>query len=187
MSQTQATTATLLVPGVWDIDPAHSNVEFVVRHLLSRVRGRFTAFAGAIEIGEDPTRSSAQVTIEAASVATNLEQRDDHLRGPDFLDVERFPELTYRSFAVREFDGQSLRLDGELTVRDVTRPVSLAVDFLGTALDPWGGTRAAFSARTQLDRDEFGATGNVVLETGGVLIGKQVQVELEIQAVLRAS
>ena len=188
MSQSQRTTTTPpLMPGVWDIDPSHSNVEFVVRHLFSRVRGRFTDFAGTIEVGADLSQSAAEVTIQAASIDTNYEERDLHLRSPDFLDTARFPALTFRSSGVREFDGrQALRLDGDLTIRDATKPVSLAVEFLGWSDDPWGGKRAGFSARTEIDRDDFGANWNVVLETGGLLLGKRVQVELEIEAVLRS-
>jgi polyisoprenoid-binding protein YceI len=186
MSQPQPTTAPpLLVPGVWEIDPSHSNVEFVARHLCSRLRGRFTEFAGTIEVGADPMQSAAEVTIQAASIESNHDGRDERLRSADFLDTARFPALTFRSSGVREFDGrQALRLDGDLTIRDVTKPVSLAVEFLGWSEDPWGGRRAGFSARTEIDRDDFGANWNVVLETGGVLVGKRVQVELEIEALL---
>jgi polyisoprenoid-binding protein YceI len=187
MSQLLPATATpLLVPGVWDIDPGHSSVEFVARHLFSRVRGRFTEFGGTIEIGTEPTQSSAVVTIQARSIDTNHEERDEHLRSPDFLDVERFPTLAFRSSGVRGFDGErALRLDGDLTIRDVTRSVSLDVEYLGWSDDPWGGTRAGFSARTEIARDDFGASWNVVLETGGLLVGKRVLVELEIEALLR--
>jgi polyisoprenoid-binding protein YceI len=189
MSQLQSTAATpILVAGVWDIDPGHSSVEFVVRHLLSRVRGRFADFAGTIEVGVDPVRSAATVTIQAASIDTNHQERDAHLRNPDFLDVERFPTLAFRSSGVREFDGKHvLRLAGDLTIRDVTRPVSLDVEYLGWSEDPWGGMRAGFSARTEINRDDFGVNWNVVLETGGLLVGRRVQIELEIEAVLRRS
>ena len=188
MSNTQTTTAApLLIPGTWEIDPAHSSVEFVARHLFSRVRGRFGEFSGTIEIAADLAQSAAEVTIRTASLDTYVGVRDNNLRGPDFLDVERFPTLTFRSSAVRDFDGERrLRLDGDLTIRDVTRSVSLDVEYLGRGEDPWGGMRAGFSARTEIDRDDFGASGNIVLETGGLLIGKRVQIELEVEAVLRA-
>lgn len=187
MSQSQSTTATPpLVPGTWDIDPSHSNVECVVRHLFSRVRGRFTDFAGTIEVGADPLQSSASVTVQAASIDTNHDERDTHLRNADFLDAEHFPTLTFQSAQVRDLDGEGrFRLDGELTIRGVTKPVALDVEYLGSSDDPWGGTRAGFSARTEIDRDDFGATWNVVLETGGLLVGRRVLVELEIEAVLR--
>jgi polyisoprenoid-binding protein YceI len=189
MSQLQSTTPTpILVAGVWDIDPGHSSVEFVARHLLSRVRGRFADFAGTIEVGADAVQSAVEVTVRAASIDTNHEERDAHLRGPDFLDIERFPTLAFRSSRVRAFDGrQALQLDGDLTIRDVTEPVTLAVEYLGWSDDPWGGKRAAFSARTEINRDDFGANWNMVLETGGLLIGKRVHIELEIEAVLRTS
>ena len=187
MSQLQdSPTAPDLVPGVWDIDPGHSNVEFVARHLVSRLRGRFHDCTGTIEIGADPVRSAAEVTIQAGSIDTHHDDRDGRLRGPDFLDAERFPTLTFRSSGVRDFDGRSvLQLVGDLTIRDVTKPVTLDVEYLGWSVDPWGGKRAGFSARTAIDRDDFGAGWNAVLETGGLLVGKRVQIELEIEAVLR--
>jgi len=185
MSQTAAALS-LLPAGTWDVDRDHSNVEFVARHLLSRVRGRFTGFAGVISVDPDPSRSSVEGSIDAASIDTNHEQRDSHLRGSDFLGVERFPTLSFRSTSVGSPDADGrFPVDGELTIRDVTRPVLLDAQYLGWSDDPWGGKRAAFSARTEVDRDDFGATWNVVLETGGLLVGRNVQIELEIEAVLR--
>jgi polyisoprenoid-binding protein YceI len=187
MTQPQRTTATpVLVPGVWDIDPSHSSVEFVARHLFSRIRGRFAEFTGTIEVGADPAPSTAEVTIRAASIDTNNDVRDENLRNTEYLDVKRFPTLTFRSSGVRDLDVErALRVDGDLTIRDVTRSVSLDVEYLGCGDDPWGGPRAGFSARTEIVRDDFGANGNVVLETGGLLVGRRVQIELEIEAVLR--
>jgi polyisoprenoid-binding protein YceI len=190
MSQTQIhpEAQTLLCPGVWEIDPAHSNVEFVVRHLLSKVRGRFTEFEGAITIDPEPARSSVEATIQAASIDTHNADRDAHLRSPDFLDIERFPTLSFRSTAVRPGDEPGrYAVDGDLTIRDMTRPVTLDVEYLGWSDDPWGGKRAGFSASTEINRDDFGANWNVVLETGGMLLGKQVRVELEVEAVLRSA
>jgi len=177
---------TVIAPGVWEIDPAHSNVEFVARHLLSRVRGRFTGFSGAITIADDPARSSGEATIEAASVDTGNPDRDAHLRSPDFLDVERFPTLSFRSTAVTEDGAGSYRVDGDLTIRGVTRPVTLELEYLGWSDDPWGGKRAGFSASTEIDRHDFGATWNLAVETGGVVVGRKVRIELEIEAVLQA-
>jgi polyisoprenoid-binding protein YceI len=189
MSTTQITRPDqdILSPGVWEIDPAHSNVEFVARHLLSKVRGRFTEFEGSITIDADPSRSSVEAQIQAASIDTHNPDRDAHLRNPDFLDVERFPTLSFRSTAVRpgEEPGRYV-VEGDVTIRDVTRPVTLDVEYLGWSDDPWGGKRAGFSASTEIDRDDFGANWNVVLETGGVLLGKTVRIELEIEAVLRS-
>ncbi|MBN2623130.1 MAG: polyisoprenoid-binding protein, partial [Acidimicrobiales bacterium] len=174
MTQLQRTTVTpVLGAGTWDIDPSHSSVEFVARHLVARIRGRFADFTGTIEIGADPTDSAVEATIRAASLDTYVGPRDQNLRAAEYLDVERFPTLTFRSSAVHGVDGdRAFRLDGDLTIRDVTRPVSLDLEYLGCGDDPWGGTRAGFSARTEIDRDDFGVRGNVVLETGGLLVGK---------------
>lgn len=138
MTQLQRTTvAPVLLPGRWDIDPSHSSVEFVARHLFARIRGRFAGFTGTIEIGADPAESAAEVTIQAASLDTYVGVRDQNLRAAEYLDVERFPTLTFRSSAVRDVDGErALRLDGDLTIRDVTRPVSLDVEYLGCGDDP---------------------------------------------------
>jgi polyisoprenoid-binding protein YceI len=176
-----------LATGTWEIDQGHSDVGFVARHLFSRVRGRFSQFSGVINVTDDPADSSVEVTIEAASIDTNHPERDEHLRGEGFLDVEQFPALTFRSTSVGSVgeDGQG-RMQGLLTVRENTRPVVLEVEYLGAGTDPWGGVRAGFSARTEIDRDDFGANWNVVLETGGILIGKKVQIELEIEAIRRA-
>jgi polyisoprenoid-binding protein YceI len=181
----QRPTAAPLVPGVWDIDPGHSSIEFVARHLFWGVRGRFSEFGGTIEVGIDPTQSSAVVLIEAHSIDTKHKERDDHLRSPDVLDVDRFPTLAFRSTAVRLFDGErALCLDGELTVRDTTKPVSFDVEYLGCRDDPHGATRGSFSARTGIDRDHFGVTWDPVLDSGGLLIGKRVLLEIDIEALL---
>ncbi|MGH9277503.1 MAG: YceI family protein [Acidimicrobiales bacterium] len=175
-----------LPAGAWDIDPHHSHVEFVTRHLLSRVRGRFTDFDGAVVVDPDPARSSVEVSIRAASISTHHDDRDAHLRGPDFLDVDRYPELTSRSTAVSPLDPDGrFRVEGDLTIRDVTRRMVLDTDFLGWSADPWGGTRAAFSARAEIDRDDFGAGWDIILDTGGLLVGKKVQLELEVEAIRR--
>ncbi len=175
----------LPAPGRWVIDPKHSSVEFVARHILTRVRGRFRDFSGTIEVDEVPERSRVEVRIDAASIDTGTPDRDQHLRSPDFLDVERFPSITYRSTALRPLGGTRFALDGELTIRDVTRPVTLDAELVGVHADPWGNTLASFSARTTLAREDWGVTWNVVIETGGLLVGKTVEVELEVEAVLQ--
>lgn len=175
----------LTVPeaGTYEIDPAHTVVEFVVRHLgLAKVRGRFNTFSGTVVIGDDPLQSSARGTAEAASIDTRNDDRDTHLRSADFLDVENHPTLDFRTTGVRR-DGADWLLDGELTIRGTTRPVTLAVEFEGGATDPWGNTRIGFSATTEVDREEFGLTWNQALETGGWLVGKQVRIELSAEAV----
>jgi len=169
--------------GNWNIDRSHTSVEFVARHLMiAKVRGRFTDVEGTIEIGEDPEQSSAHVTIQATSISTGDEARDAHLRSPDFLDVERFPTLEFHSTTVKN-DGSQWLLAGDLTIRDVTRPVVLEVEFDGAAADPWGNSRIAFSATTQVNREDFGLTWNAPLEAGGVVVGPKVRIDLDVEAV----
>jgi polyisoprenoid-binding protein YceI len=170
--------------GTYSIDKAHTTVEFVARHLMiSKVRGRFVDFEGEIHVGEDPAVSSVEVTIDARSIATGDETRDGHLRGADFFDVERFPTLSFRSTGVEQGKGGTWRVTGDLTVRDVTKPVVLDVEFDGASVTPWGDHRIGFAASTELDRDEWGLTWNQALETGGVLVGRKVRIELNVQAV----
>ena len=176
----------LPVAGTWAIDVSHSSVNFRVKHLgLAKTRGRFTSFEGTVEVGEDPLQSSVRVSIDAASVDTHDEQRDGHLRSADFFDVEHHPAITYRSTAVRG-SGDRWVVDGELTVAGVTRPVPLDVEFDGVAGDPWGGQRAGFTATAQVNREDFGLTWNAALEAGGLLVGKTVKIELDVEAVLQS-
>ena len=179
----------VLAAGAWTIDPDHSNVEFVARHLLSKLRGRFRDFGGTIDVAHDLMRSAVAVDIRSASIDTNHGERDEHLRDDDFLGVERFPTLSFHSTSIADIDLGSgrCRLEGDLTIRGVTRGVVLDVEYLGQSDDPWGSRRAGFSARTEIDRDDFGASWNVMLESGGLLVGKKVKVELEIEAVQRAA
>ncbi|HVV35348.1 MAG TPA: YceI family protein [Acidimicrobiales bacterium] len=171
-------------PGTFAIDTSHSSVAFTVRHLMvAKTKGRFADFAGQIILDEDPLQSSVDVTIQAASIATADDQRDGHLRSADFLDVETYPTLHFVSTAVRHKGGSSFEVAGDLTVRGVTKPVTLALDYEGTVTDPWGGQRAVFSASTKINREEFGLTWNQALETGGVLVGKDVSIDLEVEAV----
>lgn len=170
--------------GTWEIDPSHSLVGFTARHLMvAKVRGRFGSFSGTIEIAEQPEDSSASVTLDAASIDTRDEKRDEHLRSPDFLDVANHPSLTFRSTGFRQTGKTSFELPGELTIRGVTKPVTLQAEYEGLTPDPWGNTRAVFTASTEIDREDWGLTWNVALETGGVLVGKIVKIELEVQAV----
>lgn len=175
------------VPGTYALDPSHSSVGFAVRHLMvSKTRGRFADFAGTVTIADDPLASSVEVEIKTASIDTRDEQRDGHLRSGDFFDVESFPVMTYRSTKVMPDGRNRWLVDGELTIRGVTRKVPLEVNFEGSAVDPWGGVRAGFAAKAEIDREEFGLTWNQTLETGGVLVGKKVSIELEAEAVLQA-
>jgi polyisoprenoid-binding protein YceI len=172
----------ILPAGSWNIDRDHSGVEFVARLLGSRVRGRFTGFTGVITVDPDPSRSFAEVTIDAASIDTDNKKRDAHLRSSAFLDVEEFPILTFRSMSVTppQADG-SFRVEGDLTIRGVTRAVVLDALYLGSSDEPSGSKRAKFSARTELDREEFGVSWNILGS-----IRKRVQIELEIEAIWRA-
>jgi polyisoprenoid-binding protein YceI len=171
--------------GRWEVDPTHSHVGFWVRHLgLAKVRGRFAEFVATIEVAADPEASSVVATIEAASIDTHVDARDAHLRSADFLDVEHHPQLHFRSTAVRR-DGVSWALDGDLTIRGTTRPVTLALDYLGSTTLGDGQDRASFSATTRIERDDFGLTWNQAVETGGVVVGRTVTIELEIEAVRR--
>lgn len=174
-------------PGRWEVDPAHSIVRATARHLaLSRIEGRFTRFTAVVHVAEQLERSSVEVTIEAASIHTGSEERDTHLRSADFLDVERFPHLTYRSEAVRQIGPVRWQVAGQLTIRDITRPVPLDVSYLGCGPDPWGGTRMALTATAQLVRRDFEINWNIGLPSGLVLVGPTLRVDLDMQAVREA-
>jgi len=172
--------------GTWVLDPAHTTVEFEARHLMvAKVKGRFGEFEGTLEIAADPIQSSTSVSIKAASVDTRAQQRDDHLRSPDFLDVVEYPELTFASTGVRHDGGDEWEVDGDLTIHGVARPVTLKVEYNGQTGDLWGGQRAFFSAETKIDREDWGLTWNQALESGGWLVGKDIKLSLEIEAVLK--
>jgi polyisoprenoid-binding protein YceI len=169
--------------GSWAVDKGHSSVEFVARHLMvTKVRGRFAEYDAAVTIAERPEDSKVDVTIHAGSITTGDPGRDGHLTSADFLDVENFPTITFASTAVRPTGESTWDVDGDLTIHGVTKPVTLAVEFGGVASDPWNNTKAFFSAATEFDREGFGLTWNQPLAGGGVLVGKKVKVELEIQA-----
>jgi polyisoprenoid-binding protein YceI len=182
---TETTTRTELPSaGTWAIEPSHSSVEAVARHLMvSKVRGRFTAFEGTVVVADDITESAVDVRIGASSIDTGDEQRDGHLVSADFLDAESHPHLTFTSERVVPKGGDRYEIPGQLTIRGTTRPVTLDVSFLGLLQDPWGNTRAALTASTTLDREAFGMTWNQALETGGVLVGKKLEVEIDVQLV----
>lgn len=178
-----STTTVSLPTGIWAVDLAHSEATFVVRHLMvSKVRGRFTKFTGTITVAENPLESTVEAVIESASIDTADAGRDEHLRNGDFFDVATYPTWSFRSTGVRAAGGDYV-LTGDLTIKDVTRSVELALEFNGTEKDPWGGTRAGFSAETEISRKDFGLEYNAVLESGGVVIGDKVKIGLEIEAV----
>lgn len=172
--------------GTYAIDANHSTVEAVARHLVvSKVRGSFGSFGGTVTVAERPEDSRVDVQIDAASIDTRSPDRDGHLRSPDFLDAEQHPTLTFASTAVRPA-GDGWIVSGDLTIRGVTRPVDLRTTYLGTHDSPFGQTVAAWSAQTEITREEWGITWNAALESGGVLLGPKLKIELEIQAALQA-
>lgn len=180
---TQTNERTLPTSGTWTLDPAHTEVSFVARHLMvTKVRGRFTAFEGAITVTDEPEDSGVDVTIDTSSIVTGADDRDAHLRSADFLDVEQFPHMRFVSTGVERAEN-GWKLTGDLTIKDVTRPVTLDMTFDGEAADPWGGTRAAFTASTEIEREAWGLTWNVALENGGWLVSKSVKIEIDAQAV----
>ena len=190
MTQTNLTELTrtvngivLPVPGRFALDPAHSHVGFSVRHMMGKVRGRFASFSGTVTIAEEPVASSVDVTIDVGSIDTRDEQRDGHLRSPDFFDTESYPNMTYCSTGQTPKGDGRYRVEGDLTIKGVTCPVPLDLTFEGVGVDPWGNQRLGFSATAEIDREQFGLTWNQALETGGLLVGKKVTIEVEAQAV----
>lgn len=174
-------------PGVYTLDVAHTTVEFVARHMMvSKVRGTFHGFEGTITVAEDPIQSSVSASVDVATVDTREEKRDAHLRSADFFDAERFPKLTFTSTRVLPAGGSDWKVEGDLTIHGVTRAVVLDVEFNGASGDPYGGTRIGFSASTEIDREDFGMTFNMALETGGFMVSKLVKIEIEAEAILQA-
>ena len=180
-------TPALPAAGKWAIDTTHTEAAFTARHLMvTKVRGRFAVSAGVVTIAEDPLESSVEATLDVASVHSGEPGRDEHLLSADFFDVEHYPTITFASTAVRPLHDNSWELVGDLTVRDTTKPVTLQVDFDGGGASPMGDERIGFSAATDINREDFGLTWNVTLETGGLLVGKAVRIELAVQAIAAA-
>ncbi|GLZ31691.1 polyisoprenoid-binding protein [Lentzea sp. NBRC 105346] len=181
------TTATNLseLTGDYVIDAAHSRIGFVARHaMVTKVRGSFNEFDGKFSIdGDNPANSSAEVVIQAGSIDTRNEQRDGHLRTNDFLALETYPTITFRSTSVEQLDESTFRLTGDLTIKDVTNSVSIDFSYEGVAKDPFGNTRIGFEGSTTINRKDYGVTWNAALETGGVLVGEKVVLEFEISAI----
>jgi polyisoprenoid-binding protein YceI len=168
----------------WGFDAVHSSVNFWVRHLMvSKVHGRFTKWGGTFEFDEqNPSASKVDVKIDAGSITTEEAQRDTHLRSADFLDVEKYPQIEFKSTSV-EGSGESITVKGDLTIHGTTRPVALAVDYAGRVKDPWGGERVGFSAKTSISRKDFGLVWNQLLEAGGVAVGDKIEIGIEVEAV----
>jgi polyisoprenoid-binding protein YceI len=172
-----------LSPGTWNVDTAHSSVAFSARHLMiTKVRGRFGSFHGTVSIPEDRLGAKVVAEVDLASVSTGDEGRDNHLRSADFFDVENHPTMAFESTGVYE-RGDDFILTGDLSIRGVTKPIEFELEFEGVGTDPWGNTKAAFSARTEINRKDWGLEWNVALDTGGVLVSEKVGLQLEIQLV----
>ncbi|HEY6317070.1 MAG TPA: YceI family protein [Acidimicrobiia bacterium] len=184
MTTVQQTQIPHYLTGTWNIDTTHSEVSFTARHLMvSKVRGRFTGFSGRIVTAEDPTKSSVEATVDLATVNTSNADRDAHLRSADFLDVERYPTMSYRSTAVR-WDGDDLVVDGELTLHGVSRPVPLALEVHGfQEHTPFGDSRVGFSASAEISRGDFGVDFNMPMDGGGVVVGDKIRIDLDIEAI----
>ena len=174
------------IAGTWDIDPVHSHVGFVARHLMvSKVRGNFTRFEGQIITADDPPLSSATLTIETDSLDTSNAQRDSDVKAENFLDVAHYPAMTYRSTGVRPKGGADFIVDGELTIKGITRPVELAAEVNGFGPDPFGGTRCGFSATGEISRSDYGINVDFTLPSGGLVISEKIQLTIEVEATLR--
>lgn len=190
MEQTKEATFTRTIdgveapaPGDWVFDKPHTNLMFVARYaMLTKVRGHFKNFEGTIHAAEKPEDSWVELSIDASSITTDNDTRDNHLRSGDFLDLENHPTITFKSTKVELFGDDQLRVTGDLTIRGVTREVVLDAEYVGVGKDAYGRTRVAFSARTDIERDDWEVSWNMALETGGLLVGKRVQIELEVQA-----
>ncbi|MFE9423961.1 YceI family protein [Kitasatospora sp. NPDC006697] len=181
------TTSTPLteLTGSYVLDPAHTRIGFVARHaMVTKVRGHFGQFEGTADLdGADPSKSTVSLTIKTESIDTGVEQRDQHLRTNDFLDAPTYPEITFRSTGVEPLGGDKYRLNGELTIKETTKPVALEVEFDGSATDPYGNLRLGFEGSTTISRKDYGITWNAALEGGGVLVGDKVVLEFDVSAI----
>jgi polyisoprenoid-binding protein YceI len=168
--------------GSYEIDPSHTSVEFVARHMLTKVRGSFRDFSGTVTVGEAPEQSGIRVEIDTASVTTGSEQRDQHLHSSDFFEVETHPKMTFTSTAFRPTGGTGFEIEGDLTIKGVTKPVTLTGEFLGWGEDAWGNDRLFAEARARVNREEWGLLWNMAVELTGVLVAKDVDLEIQVQA-----
>lgn len=176
-----------LTPGTWTLDPAHSEIGFTVRHAgISKVRGQFTEAEAILVVGEDLASSSVEAVVKTASFNSKDANRDGHVKGEEFFNVALYPDMTFKATRV-EGESEEFKLHGELTIKDITKPVVFDVEFGGVAVDPFGATRAGFSATTQISRKDFGITWNAALEAGGVLVGDKVTISVDSAFVLSAN
>ena len=178
--------ATAVSTGTWTIDPTHTEVGFSVRHLVSKVRGKFEAFEGTIVTQEDLTASTVNVSVDLNSINTGTADRDNHLRSADFFEVESHPTMTFVSTGIVQKSDTDFVVTGDLTIKGVTKPVELATEFLGEGGDPWGGTRVGIEATAEISRKEFGIDFNIPLEGGKVMVGDKISIHINAEAVLQA-
>ena len=184
MAATDTMTAVRPATGTYAIDAGHSGVSFTGRHLMvSKVRGRFAVDGGTVVIADDPEQSSVEATIDVASVSSGDAKRDDHLRSADFFDAEQYPNITFRSTSIEDHGDGRFTLSGDLTVRDVTKPVTLKGEYLGSSNSPWDTTVIGFTAETEVNRKEWGLNWNVALEAGGVLVGEKISLVIDAEAI----
>jgi polyisoprenoid-binding protein YceI len=182
---TDTATTTSALTGTWTIDPSHSRLGFVARHaMVTKVRGHFEKFEGAVEVnGDSPVTSSVRVSADIDSITTGDEQRDGHLRSADFFEVDTHPTLDFASTAIEHVGGDEYRVTGDLSIRGVSNPVTLELTYTGTARDPFGNERIGFEGATEINRKDWGLTWNAALETGGILVGDKIKIELDISAI----
>src|SRR5947207_502383 len=186
MAAVQIQTQALPQAGTWAIDTTHTDVSFTARHLMvTKVRGRFGVSAGSVTIAENPLDSSVEATIDVASVNSGEAGRDEHLLSADFFDVEHYPTITFRSTKVVAAGDGEYKLTGELTIKDVTRPVTLDLEYLGSVDSPFGDTRAGFSATTEINRKDWGLDFNMALEAGGVVVGDKIKINIDAETILQ--
>lgn len=180
------TTATAVTTGTWKLDPTHTEIGFTVRHLMSKVRGKFETFEGTLVTSEDVTASSVEVSVDLSSINTGTADRDAHLRSADFFEVDSYPSMTFKSTGVTQNSADEFVLNGDLTIKGVTKPLELEVEFLGEGGDPWGGTRVGVEAKGEISRKEFGIDFNIPLEGDKVMIGDKIKLNIVAEAVLQA-
>lgn len=172
--------------GTWNLDPTHTEIGFTVRHLMSKVRGKFETFEGSLVTADDITASTVNVTVDLASINTGTADRDNHLRSGDFFDVETHPKMTFASTGVVAKSDTEYVVTGDLSIKDVTKPIELAVEFLGEGKDPWGGTRVGVEAKGEISRKAFGIDFNIPLEGDKLMIGDKITLVINAEAVLQA-
>lgn len=175
-----------ITAGTWQLDPTHTEIGFTVRHIMSKVRGKFETFEGTLVTAEDITNSTVSVSVDLASINTGTADRDNHLRSGDFFNVEANPKMTFTTTAVVRNSDSDFVVTGDLTIKDVTKSVDLAVEFLGEGKDPWGGTRVGVEATTVISRKEWGIDFNIPLEGDKVMIGDKISIQINAEAVLQA-